>query len=346
ILRISESSINYLKKLIGEQSDVIITTHYNPDGDAIGSSLALYHFLVTQGLNVTVLIPNELPSFLQWMPGTSQAVIYSENPTFGDGLISGADVIFCMDYNSLSRVKLFTDQLRASSATRIIIDHHIQPENEFDLTFSETSVSSTSELLYQILDEAGFASKITRKMAECFFVGMMTDTGSFSYACNRTETFQIVANLIKTGLDVERVHRMVYDTYSESRMRLLGHCLGSNMKVMPQYATAYIWLTKEDLENYNYQQGDTEGVVNYALSIQNVAVAALFTERDDRIRVSLRSKGEFNVNEFARAHFKGGGHRNAAGGDVFKSMTDTLVWFESLLPNISGEIHKSLANYK
>jgi len=346
ILRISESSINYLKKLIGEKSDVIITTHYNPDGDAIGSSLALYHFLVAQGLNVTVLIPNELPSFLHWMPGSRKAVIYSENPTFGDSLISGADVLFCMDYNSLSRVKLFSEQLRASSATRVLIDHHIQPENEFDLIFSVTTVSSTSELLYQILDEAGFASEITRKMAECFFVGMMTDTGSFSYACNRPETFQIAANLIKTGLDVEKVHRMVYDTYSESRMRLLGHCLGSNMKVLPEYATAYIWLTKEDLENYNYQQGDTEGVVNYALSIQNVAVAALFTERDDRIRVSLRSKGEFSVNEFARTHFNGGGHRNAAGGDVFKSMPDTLVWFESLLPNISGEIHKSLANYK
>ena len=346
ILRISESSINYLKKLIGEKSDVIITTHYNPDGDAIGSSLALYHFLVGLGINVKVLIPNELPSFVQWMPGADQSVIYSENPSLGDALISCADIIFCMDYNTLGRVKLFADQLRAANGTRIIIDHHIQPENEFDLTFSETCVSSTSELLYQILDEAEFSSEITLKMAECFFVGIMTDTGSFSYACNRHETFQIVANLIKTGLDVEKVHKLVYDTYSESRMRLLGHCLSSNMKVLPEYATAYIWLTKEDLENFQYQQGDTEGVVNYALSIQNVAVAALFTERDDRIRVSLRSKGEFNVNEFARAYFNGGGHRNAAGGDVFKSMPDTLNWFESLLPDISHEIHKSLANYK
>jgi phosphoesterase RecJ-like protein len=346
ILRISESSINYLKKLIGEKSDVIITTHYNPDGDAIGSSLALYHFLNAQGHNVRVIIPNELPSFLQWMPGSDLAVNYSENTDLGDSLISGADVIFCMDYNALSRVKLFTDQLRAANGTRILIDHHIQPENDFDLTFSVTTVSSTSELLYQILDEAGFASEISRKMAECFFVGIMTDTGSFSYACNRPETFQITANLINAGLDVEKVHRMVYDTYSESRMRLLGHCLGSNLKVLTEHATAYIWLTKQDLENYNYQQGDTEGVVNYALSIQNVAFAALFTERDDRIRVSLRSKGEFNVNEFARANFNGGGHRNAAGGDVFKSMPDTLNWFESLLPDISENVHKSLANYK
>lgn len=345
-MSIPESSLSYLKKLLDEKTDVLITTHYNPDGDALGSSLALYHFLLSQGIAAKVLIPNELPSFLQWMPGIEQAIIYTASPDFGNDLIASADLIFCMDYNALNRVKLFTDELRASDATRIIIDHHIQPENEFDLIFSVTGVSSTAELLYQIIDEAGFAESITKEMAECFFVGIMTDTGSFSFACNRPETFQIAANLIKTGLDVERVHRMVYDTYSESRMRLLGQCLGTNMKVLPEYATAYIWLTKEDLAKYDYQQGDTEGVVNYALSIQNVAVAALFTERGDRIRVSLRSKGEFSVNEFARDHFNGGGHRNAAGGDILKTMPEALAWFESLLPAYGAEIHNSLVNYK
>ena len=345
-MSISESSIRYLKQLLDEKKDVLITTHYNPDGDAIGSSLALYHFLSTQGIQATVLIPNELPSFLQWLPGIEQAVIYSANPDHGNAIIASADLIFCMDYNLLNRVKLFTDQLRASDATRIIIDHHIQPENAFDLVFSVTAVSSTAELLYQIIEEAGFADSITKEMSECLFVGIMTDTGSFSYACNRPETFQITANLIKAGLNVERIHRKVYDTYSESRMRLLGYCLGSNMKVLPEFATAYIWLTKEDLAKYDYQQGDTEGVVNYALSIQNVAVAALFSERGDRIRVSLRSKGEFSVNEFARKHFNGGGHRNAAGGDILMSMLETLAWFESLLPTYSEAIQKSLANYK
>ena len=345
-MSISESSIRYLKQLLDEKTDVLITTHYNPDGDAIGSSLALYHFLSTQGIQATVLIPNELPSFLQWLPGIEQAVIYSANPDHGNTLIASADLIFSMDYNLLNRVKLFTDELRASDAKRIIIDHHIQPENAFDLVFSVTAVSSTAELLYQIIEEAGFANSITKEMSECLFVGIMTDTGSFSYACNRPETFQITANLIKAGLDVERIHRKVYDTYSESRMRLLGYCLGSNMKVLPEFATAYIWLTKEDLAKYDYQQGDTEGVVNYALSIQNVAVAALFSERGDRIRVSLRSKGEFSVNEFARTHFNGGGHRNAAGGDILMSMPETLAWFESLLPTYREAIQKSLANYK
>jgi len=345
-LAISESSVAYLKKLLEEKSDVIITTHYNPDGDAIGSSLALFHFLSSIGIKSNVLIPNELPSFLQWMPGLDQAIIYSEDSEKGNSLISSADLIFCMDYNAIGRVKLFADQIRASQATRILIDHHIQPENEFDLVFSEIAVSSTSELLFLIIAAAEFAVGITKEMAECFFVGIMTDTGSFSYACNRKETFEIAASLISTGIDVEHIHRMVYDTYSESRMRLLGRCLETNMKVLPGFATAYIWLTKEELEEFNYQQGDTEGVVNYALSIQNVAVAALFTERDDRVRVSLRSKGEFSVNEFARSHFNGGGHRNAAGGDIFKSMPETLAWFESLLPAYSIAIHKSLANYK
>jgi len=345
-LSISESSITYLKKLFSEKSDVLITTHYNPDGDAIGSSLALYHFLLSQGIQSRVLIPNELPSFLQWMPGVDQAIIFSKDQALGKQLLASADLIFCMDYNGLNRVKLFTEELKASNATRVLIDHHIQPENEFDLQFSITAVSSTSELLFQILEESGYGSAVNREMAECFFVGIMTDTGSFSFACNRPETFEIAAKLIKTGMDVERVHRMVYDTYSESRMRLLGHCLGANMKVLPEFATAYIWLSKADLDQFEYQQGDTEGVVNYALSIQNVAVAALFTERDDRIRVSLRSKGEFSVNEFARAHFNGGGHRNAAGGDIFMNMTDALAWFESLLPAYSAEIQKSLANYK
>jgi len=345
-LGISESSIAYLKKLLGEKTDVLITTHYNPDGDAIGSSLAMYHFLISRGIKAKVLIPNELPSFLQWMPGIDAAIIYSDNTEYGDAVINDADLIFCMDYNALSRVKLFTDQLRNSDATKVLIDHHIQPENEFDLTFSVISVSSTSELLFQILVELGFAEAISKEMAECFFVGIMTDTGSFSFACNRHETFDIAAELIKTGIDVEKIHRMVYDTYSESRMRLLGHCLGTNMKVLPEHATAYIWLTKAELNQYDYQQGDTEGVVNYALSIQNVAVAALFTERDDRVRVSLRSKGEFSVNEFARAHFNGGGHRNAAGGDIFMKMPEALSWFESLLPAYSAEIRRSLSNYK
>jgi bifunctional oligoribonuclease and PAP phosphatase NrnA len=345
-LGINESSVQYLNKLLGERPEVLITTHYNPDGDAIGSSLALYHLLKSLEIPVRVLIPNELPGFLKWLPGAAEAVDYSENPEIAGALITRADLIFCMDYNSLSRVKLFTDELRASQTPRILIDHHLDPDDSFNLIFSDISVSSTSELLYQVMEKAGHSGQLTPEMAECFFVGIMTDTGSYSYACNRPETFEITAKLIRCGLNVERVHRMVYDTYSESRMRLLGHCLGPRLKVISEFATAYIWLSREDLDEFSYQQGDTEGVVNYALSIENVALAALFTQRDDRIRVSLRSKGDFPVSDMARTHFNGGGHRNAAGGDIFLSMEEALVWFESLLPGYSSEINRSLSSYR
>jgi bifunctional oligoribonuclease and PAP phosphatase NrnA len=332
--------------LVTEPANILITAHHNPDGDTIGASLALFHFLKAMGHQVNVLVPNDPPSFLKWMPGSDQQIIYQSDPGVGNELISKADIIFCMDFNSTSRVKLFSDQLAASAATKVLIDHHLQPENEFDLIFSVTEVSSTSELLYELLDKAGYSESVTMDMAECLFAGIMTDTGSFSYACNRSDTFLITAKLIATGINIEKIHRSVYDTYSESRMRLLGHCLSDRLKVLPQFGTAYIWLTKGDLENFNYQPGDTEGVVNYALSIQNISMAALFTERDDRIRLSLRSKGAFSVNDFARKHFQGGGHRNAAGADSFESMEMTLTRFESLLEEYKPELIKNLSNYQ
>ncbi len=344
-MELKNNSVIYFRKLVLEPANVLIVAHYNPDGDTIGASLAMYHFLSSLGHQAKVLVPNDPPSFLKWMPGSDDLVIYQQNPEFGNELISNADIIFCMDFNATSRVKFFSEQLSASHATKVLIDHHLQPENEFDLVFSVTEVSSTSELLYCLLDEAGFVSNVNIEMAECLFTGIMTDTGSFSYACSRHETFEITSRLISTGINVEKIHRMVYDTYSESRMRLLGYCLSDRLKVLPQFGTAYIWLTKEDLEKFDYLPGDTEGVVNYALSIQNISLAALFTERDDRIRLSLRSKGDFSVNELARKHFKGGGHRNAAGADSFESMELTLARFESLLKEYEPELSNNLVSY-
>lgn len=341
-MKVSETAISNLIDLLKGKPEVLITTHYNPDGDAIGSSLALYHVLNSIGIHAQVLIPNELPSYLLWMPGVQECIIYSSDQATGNELLSKAEVIFCMDYNAIHRVKLFAERMQTSFATRVLIDHHIEPANEFDFGFSTTNVSSTSELLYHILSDAGFSNHFNLQMAECLFVGIMTDTGSFSYSCNNPETFEITAGLIRLGIDVHRIHRLVYDTYSESRMRLLGYCLGPRLKVIPEYSTAYIHLTLDDLNKYDYQQGDTEGVVNYALSIQGVVLAALFTERDDRIRVSLRSKGNFSVNELARTYFNGGGHLNAAGGDIFMPMPVALTWFESLLPEVSDQISKSL----
>ncbi len=338
--------VEYFRKLVLEPAESLIVTHYNPDGDAIGSSLALFHFLKKLGHRVNVLIPNDIPSFLKWMPGSEQMIVFQSDPEAGKNLISGADLIFCMDFNSASRVKNFSGELSAAAATKVLIDHHLQPENEFDLILSVTEVSSTSELLYSAIEGAGLADDLTSDIAECLYVGIMTDTGSYSYACNRPETFLITARLIAAGINVEKIHRQVYDTYSESRMRLLGHCLGRRLKVLPELSAAYIWLTKADLEKYEYQPGDTEGVVNYALSIENISVAALFTERDDRIRLSLRSKGDFSVNDLARVHFNGGGHRNAAGADSFDSMENTLAKFEAILLQYKPELIHNLVKYQ
>lgn len=334
-----EKSVSFLKELFSRPQKILITTHYNPDGDAIGASLALYHFLVKMGHEAAVLVPNELPTFLQWMPGSDQIVIFSKDELLGRKIISEAESIFCLDFNSLSRVKFFAEELAEATGIKILIDHHLQPSDEFDLTFSEIGVSSTSELLYQLIHHCGFGNYIDIQAAECIFAGIMTDTGSFSYSCEKPETFLITADLISKGVDVEKLHRLVYDTYSESRMRLLGFCLSERMKVLPEMNTAYIWLSMDDLEKFNYQPGDTEGVVNYALSIENIVLAALFTERNDRVRISLRSKGSFSVNDFARNHFQGGGHRNAAGADSFLSLEKTLLSFEALLPEYKQKLH-------
>jgi len=340
-----EYIIEYFSRLVSQPSAIVIAAHHNPDGDTIGASLALYHFLKAHGHRVKVLVPNDLPAFLQWMPGCDAIVVYQTDPEGGNRLLACADVVFCVDFNACSRVKFFSDQLLASQATRILIDHHPHPENEFDISLSDVEVSSTSELIFSLLESSGFTGYVTREIAECLFVGIMTDTGSFSYSCNRPETFRIAAKLIEAGVDVEKIHRLVYDTYSESRMRLLGLCLGDRLKVLPEFSTAYIWLTRDDLQNFNYQPGDTEGVVNYALSISNISLAALFIERDDRVRISLRSKGNFSVNELARAHFKGGGHKNAAGADSFDSLDDTLARFEELLTRYKQELSLNLSNY-
>ena len=340
-----ENINEYFSRLVATPSEIVIAAHHNPDGDTIGASLALYHFLKAHGHHVEVIVPNDPPAFLQWLPGCDAIIVYQSDPEKGNHLLSRAEIAFCVDFNACSRVKFFSEQLSASQAIKFLIDHHPQPENEFDISLSVVEVSSTSELVFSLLEASGFSGSVSREIAECLFVGIMTDTGSFSYSCNRPETFRITAKLIEAGVDVEKIHRLVYDTYSESRMRLLGLCLGERLKVLPEFSTAYIWLTRDDLQNFNYQPGDTEGVVNYALSIRNISLAALFIERDDRIRISLRSKGDFSVNELARNHFKGGGHKNAAGGDSFDSMEVTITQFEKLLTQYKEELSLNLLNY-
>jgi bifunctional oligoribonuclease and PAP phosphatase NrnA len=318
---------------------VFLTSHSNPDGDALGSLLALYHFLSGAGHVVSMMVPNRFPGFLQWMPGQDEIHIYEKQPDLCDHLFQEAELIFSLDYNSPERLENASVPFRKSKGMKILIDHHIQPDKKaYDHCVTTTGVSSTAELVYLLMKTID-PELIDKTIAECICVGIMTDTGSFSYNCSYESTFTIIAELIGKGISVDKINRKVYATNSESRLRLLGFALSRKLKVLPQYKTAYIALSRDELQEYQYKTGDTEGLVNYALSIKGVVFAALFTERTGKIRISFRSVSDFSVNDFARNHFSGGGHVNAAGGDSFFSIEKTLEKFERLLVDYSEKLN-------
>ncbi|GAB1406045.1 DHH family phosphoesterase [Lentimicrobium sp.] len=329
--KFSQHALVELKSLLHSSAPIVITTHYNPDGDALGASLAWFQFLQNRGKNVSLIVPNDFPDFLAWMPGADKALIFFHHRQQAERLLKEAKLIFCLDFNVFSRVELFTKELAQATAAKVLIDHHPDPDSTFDVTFSVKETSSTAELIFDLINELGSTQEITQPIAECLYVGIMTDTGSFSYACNYPETYLAIACLVEQGVDCEAIHRLVYDTYAESRMRLLGFCLSERMVVLDEFATAYIWLSMDDLDRFNFKPGDTEGVVNYALSIKGIVFAALFTEKEDKVRISFRSKGDFKVNEFAKTLYNGGGHKNASGGDAFLPLAETLKQFESVL---------------
>lgn len=327
-----------ISHLFTTKRKIFITSHANPDGDAVGSALALYHFMVAAGHDVNVMVPNGFPDFLAWLPGKDKVLIYEDSKQECDRLFSTSDVLFALDYNSPSRINDAGESFTRASGTKILIDHHIDPDiGSYDHCFSTTNISSTSELVYlfmHFLDD----KLINQAIAENIYVGIMTDTGSFSYNCNYVQTFETVAKLIAKGIDASRISRLVYSNNSESRLRLLGFALSEKLTVLPEYHTAYISLSKEELDAHGHKTGDTEGLVNYALSISGIRFAALFTGRENKIRISFRSMGEFSVNEFARNHFLGGGHRNAAGGDSFEDMVQTITKFKRLLQDYKADL--------
>ncbi|MFO8130373.1 MAG: bifunctional oligoribonuclease/PAP phosphatase NrnA [Bacteroidales bacterium] len=336
-LKISEDII---KRIHGRER-IVITSHHNPDGDAIGSVLAMHLYLKKLGHTPVMIVPSPYPDFLKWLPDNHLINVYQHSKERCDEEIRNADIIFCLDYNALNRAGQMEDPIRGSTAFRILIDHHPDPDTgHFDLICSETETSSTAELVYDFILANGDRDKIDKDIAGCIYTGIMTDTGSFSYACNHAKTYIVVANLFETGIDGERIHRKVYDTFSEDRLRLLGYCLSEKLVVLKEYGTAYITLSSEELKRFRFRTGDTEGIVNYALSIKGINLAVMFTEKKDKIRLSFRSKGDFRVNVFSRDHFDGGGHRNAAGGDSNLSMEQSVERFRELLPKYRNELLK------
>lgn len=331
-----------IKDIILRSRSIAVTSHHNPDGDAIGSILALTLLLKSMGKEAVALVPNDYPAFLKWMDGSNEILIFSQNHEKTLDFISRSDLIFCLDYNALHRTGAIEGALRKASGKKILIDHHPEPIlADFDFYLSVIEISSTAELLFRFIEGCSWHDRIGREIATGLFVGIMTDTGSFSFSCNYPDTFQITASLIRTGIDPEYIHRQVYDTYSENRLRLLGYCLSDKLTVLPELCAAFIALSKDELERFHHQVGDTEGVVNYALSIENIKIAILMTERKDRIRLSFRSKGDLSVNTIAREHFNGGGHRNAAGGDSFVSLGDTITKLREVLEQYREEINRS-----
>ncbi len=333
--KLNEIAIVDIKKILSISKNITILTHINPDGDAIGSSLAMLIYLTLKKHTVSIITPNDFPDFLKWLPKSNQIVVNKNSPETALKIISETEIFICLDFNSLNRIEKLAEPFLQSKAIKILIDHHIDPENFADFTLSFSNTSSTSEIVYDFIEFLGDENLINKEIAECLYVGIATDTGSFSYSCNHSRTYDIVSKLMLKEINAEHIHRLVYDTYSEDRMRLLGFCLSEKMKVFSQYEAAFISLTKAELKRFNHQTGDTEGIVNYPLSIGNVKMAALFIEKDDHVRISIRSKGDLNVNKIAKKYFNGGGHKNAAGGNSPLSMEETINKFIKLLPELN-----------
>ncbi len=320
--------------LLEQPKKIFITTHHKPDGDAIGSMLGLYHYLTGKGHHVTAVSPSEVPEFLEWMPGVDMLIDFEEEAEQANKALSDADLVFCLDFNNYSRTKNLTHQLEQSEQPKILIDHHLLPAKVWDYGMSEPSKSSTCEMVYDFINLAGDNAAITVDIAACLYTGALTDTGSFRYPVTTAGTHQMVADFINKGLEHSKIHEYVYDSWSLRRMHLVGYVLLEKMEIFPEYNAGLIALSKKDLRLFNVSSGDLEGLVNYPLSISKIRFATMITERGDEVKLSFRSKGDFDVSTFAREHFNGGGHFNASGGRSNQSFTDTVTNFKQILSDI------------
>jgi phosphoesterase RecJ-like protein len=309
-----------------------IITHTNPDGDAIASSVALSFILKKLNIDSAIIVSNDFPEFLHWIDGSDKIIVYAKNKYEARDAIKTADLIFCLDFNSLSRIEILEKIVRETTVPRILIDHHIEPENDFDLKFSYYPISSTSELIYRIGVKLLGTKKLPKNVAEALFCGMMTDSGAFSHSSSYPDFFKIIANLLDCGVEKDKITHLIYDNFTENRMKLLGYAL-SKMIVLHEFGTAYIALSHEDLKKFGFQIGDTEGFVNYPLSIKGIVLSLFLVEKNDYIKISIRSHGNFDVNEMARKHFHGGGHLNAAGGKMLCKYENCETELEKIIKN-------------
>jgi phosphoesterase RecJ-like protein len=329
-----KDSFSKFRKLLKNTQKIVIVTHWSPDGDAIGSSLGLYHFLLKLGKKVRVIVPNAYPDFLHWMPGNKYVLNFQENESKCVKLLEEAELVFTLDFNSYKRLEKLGGVLEKIGAKKVLIDHHQQPDDYPDYYFHDAEACSTCELIFDFITGLGEKKLIDRKIAACLYTGLMTDTGSFRYPCVNYRTHLILSELLKTGIRPSEIHSAVYDNYSLDRLKLLGFALNEKLKLVPGFPVAYFTLTEKELDKFNYQKGDIEGLVNYPFSIKGIQVCALLNETEDYVKMSFRSKGKIDMNKFARDHFKGGGHINAAGGKSVADLASTERKFVELVKKI------------
>jgi len=330
---IAEELITKIKREVDKAEKIVIVTHVGPDGDAMGSTLALWHYLMTIEKEPVVIVPTPFPNFLAWMPGAEYVLDYENFKERSDEIINSADLIFALDFNTASRMDKMADAVLKSTADKILVDHHLHPENFAKIIVSYPEISSTSELIFRLICRLGDFSKINLACADCIYTGMMTDTGGFTYNSNGQEIYIIIAELIKLGIDKDAIYRKVFNTYSADRLRLMGFCLFHKMKVYPEYRTALITITGKELYQFNYTNGDAEGFVNIPLSIDGVDFSVFMREDTSKIKISLRSQGQFPANKVAADLFNGGGHLNAAGGESYLTLAESVKKFEDALPD-------------
>ena len=327
----SDKDIKQLSKLFFTSDNILIISHVNPDGDAIGSQLALYNYLISKGKNVNMLAPNYLQEFLKWMDKSELINIFIGARRRCKELIKSSDLIVMVDFNQPNRLGEAEEFVKQSSARKVLIDHHLNPQNFVDLIISNPTISSTSELMYELISDIEGGAFMNRSYAEAIYTGIITDTGNFEYGLFTPRTMRIVADLLETGLDKDRIKDLVYNNFSVDRMKLQGLALNKRMIVLPEFKSAYIYLTKEDFVEYNYAKGDTEGFVNMPLSIKGIRFSTIFIEKDGFIKLSFRSKGKFPSNEIAAKYFNGGGHMNASGGEYYDTLENTIEYFLKVL---------------
>ena len=334
------TSISALRALLAQPKQVVITTHHKPDADALGSSLAWAGYLKQKGHHVTVVTPSDYPAFLNWMEGNDEVVVYDrrQNDRQVRDLVNRAEVICCLDFSCLGRINELGEYVRQASGTKVLIDHHQQPENFADIVFSTPSAAATAELIFEIIRDLGDQDLITKGIGEALYAGIMTDTGSFRHPSTSRNVHLIIAELLKVNIDLSSVHRRIYDSHSEIRLRFLGFVLKDKLIVNREFNTAYIAISQDELREYDSKTGDTEGLVNYALSIEGIVFAAVFIDRGVAVKISFRSVGDFSVSDFSRRHFDGGGHHNAAGGISYLALDATVERFLGLLPEYKEQL--------